>query len=268
VRACQPKVPTLAQVKAPDALREAALDPGPQGILGFELGGFLSLSRGLDGLVVGLQPDGELPRGVFRRGARRTGGTRATRGPVKPDANDRISRDIVPRPPVDTGMTLGTARLLGFPIDDKGLEVIAFPFPSLPTVGPKRRPNYIDLMLRLGGDEEVRIDISAVQQMRARAELPLGEVTVDRGAHDAILRGRWRREHLGDQIGLAGIAGLGEMHLIAHPMGVPFTTVARLQAIGGGHAHRRGWLLVSRAPAECFVPWGRAAVILSDPNPT
>jgi hypothetical protein len=78
VRACQPKVPTLAQVKAPDALREAGLDPGPQGILGFELGGFLSLSGGLDGLVVGLQPDGELPRGVFRRGARRAGGTRAT----------------------------------------------------------------------------------------------------------------------------------------------------------------------------------------------
>jgi hypothetical protein len=157
-------------------------------------------------------------------------------------------------------MTLGTARLLGFPIDDKGLEVIAFPFPPLPTVGPKRRTNYMDLMLHLGGDEEVRIDIPAVQQMRAREELPLGEVTVDRGAHDAILRGRWRREHLGDQIGLAGIAGLGEIHLIAYPMGVPFTTGARLQVIGEGNTHRRGRLLVSRAPAECFVPWGCTSV--------
>jgi hypothetical protein len=44
VCACQPKVPTLAQVKAPDALREAALDTCPQGVLGFELGGFLAVA--------------------------------------------------------------------------------------------------------------------------------------------------------------------------------------------------------------------------------
>jgi hypothetical protein len=67
------------------------------------------------------------------------GGTRATGGPVKPDTNDRLARHIMPRPPVDTGMALGTARLLGLPIDDKGLQVIALPFPPLPTVGSKRR---------------------------------------------------------------------------------------------------------------------------------
>ena len=64
-------------------------------------------------------------------------------------------------------MALGTARLLGLPIDDKGLQVIALPFPPLPTVGPKRRTNHIDLMLGLGGDEEVRIDIAAVEQVCA-----------------------------------------------------------------------------------------------------
>jgi hypothetical protein len=84
VCACQPKVPTLAQVKAPDALREAALNTCPQGVLGFECGGFLSLAGGLDGLMVSLRPDGELPRGVFRRGARTTGRTRATGRSVKP----------------------------------------------------------------------------------------------------------------------------------------------------------------------------------------
>jgi hypothetical protein len=268
VRPCQPDVATSAQIKAPLALREATLHPGPQGVLGFELRGFLSLSGGLDGLVVGLQPDGELPWGVFRRGARRTGGTRATRGPVKPDANDRIARDVVPWPPVDTGMTLGTARLLGLPIDDEGLEVIALPFPPLPAVGPERRTDHIDLMLGLRGDQEVRIDIAAVQQVRAREKLSMREVTVDRRAHDAILRGRRRRHDLCDEIRVVGIAGLREMDLRAHPMGLPFTTVARLQVIGRGHAHRRGRLLVSRAPAECFVPWGCTAVILLDPNPT
>ena len=70
-------------MKAPDTLREAALHPRPERILGFELGCLLSLACGLDGLVVGLGPDGELPWGVFRRGAHLPCGTDATGGPVK-----------------------------------------------------------------------------------------------------------------------------------------------------------------------------------------
>ena len=66
VRARQAEVPTLAQIKAPDALREAALHPRPQRILGFELRRLLALARGLDRLMVGLGPDGELAWGVFR----------------------------------------------------------------------------------------------------------------------------------------------------------------------------------------------------------
>jgi hypothetical protein len=87
VRACQPQVPTLTEVKAPGTLREATLDPGPQSVLDFEVYRLLPLACGLDGLVVGLRPDGELAWSAFRRGARRTGGTRAAGGPVKPDAN-------------------------------------------------------------------------------------------------------------------------------------------------------------------------------------
>jgi hypothetical protein len=94
VRACPPTVPTLTEIKAADALREATLHPCPQGVLGFELGGLLPLAGGLDGLVVGLRADGELPRGVFRRGACTTGGARATGGPVETNADDRIARDI------------------------------------------------------------------------------------------------------------------------------------------------------------------------------
>jgi hypothetical protein len=56
VRACQPTVPTLTDIKAPDALREAALHPCSQGALGFKLGGLLPLAGGLNGLVVGLGP--------------------------------------------------------------------------------------------------------------------------------------------------------------------------------------------------------------------
>jgi hypothetical protein len=186
---------------------------------------------------------------------------------IHPNTNHRIVRHIVSRPPVDTSMALGAARPLGLPIDDEGLEVIALPCPPLPAVGPERRTDHIDLMLGLGGDEQVCIDIAAVEQVRAREELPLGEVAVDRRAHDAVLRGRRCREHLGDQIGLTHIAGLGEMELIAHPMGIAFTAVAGFQVIGRGKAHRCRRLLVPGAPAQHFPPWDGAAVILLEPNP-
>jgi hypothetical protein len=64
VRPCQPDVSTAAQINASRALREATLDPCPQGVLGFEFRRLLALPRGLDGLVVGLQPDRELAWGA------------------------------------------------------------------------------------------------------------------------------------------------------------------------------------------------------------
>ena len=215
VRAHQPQIPTPAEIKTSYPLREAALHPRPQGVLSFELGGLLALASGLERLMVRLQADGELPWGVFRRGARPTGGIRATGESVEPDAHDRIARHIVSRSPVDTGLSLRAARLLGLPIDDKGLQVIALPFPPLPAVGPKRRTNHIDLMLSLGGDQEVRIDIAAVEQVCPRQEIPIGQVLLDGESHDAILRGGWRRHHLRDEIGVVGISGLGEVELIA-----------------------------------------------------
>jgi hypothetical protein len=75
---------------------------------------------------------------------------------------------------VDTGVALETARLLGLPIEDRGLQVIAFPFPPVTTVGAKRRANHIDPMLGLGGDQEVRIDIAAVEQVDAWEHITSG----------------------------------------------------------------------------------------------
>jgi hypothetical protein len=91
VRTRQADVATLAETKAPDALREAAFHPRPERILGFELGRCLALACLLDRLVIGSGPDGELPGGVFRRGAHLTSGTGATGGPVKADPKHRIA---------------------------------------------------------------------------------------------------------------------------------------------------------------------------------
>ena len=91
VRACQAKVSTPAEIKTSYPLREAALHPCPQRILGCELRCPLALPRSLERLMVGLWADRELAGGCVGGRARPAGGTRATRGPVKPDANDRVA---------------------------------------------------------------------------------------------------------------------------------------------------------------------------------
>jgi hypothetical protein len=158
MRARQPPIPTPAELNTSYPLREAALHPRPQGVLRFARGGLLAVASGLERLMVRRQSDGELPWGVCRGGARPTHRTRTPRGPVEPEAHHGVARDIRARPPMDAGLALGTARLLGLPIDDQGLEVVALPFPPLPTVGAKRRTHHLDLLLGLGGDQEVGID--------------------------------------------------------------------------------------------------------------
>jgi hypothetical protein len=76
------------------------------------------LAGGLHRLMVGLGPDGKLPRGVFRRRIHLTGGTG---GLVKADPKYRIPGDIVAWGPFDTRMPLGTVRLVSVPIQYKGL---------------------------------------------------------------------------------------------------------------------------------------------------
>jgi hypothetical protein len=163
-------------------------------------------------------------------------------------------------------MPLRTARLLGVPIDDQGLQVIPPSGLPVPAVGPKGGPHAIDLMVRLGGDQEVRIHIAAVESGRAREQITLGKVAGDGGAHATIRRGGGRGEHWRDEIRLVRITGLGEVDLRTDPLRVPFTTVARREIVGGGEAPcRRRWL-VAGAPAERFPPRDGTAVIVVPPN--
>src|SRR5215813_1297855 len=134
VRARQAAVATLAQSKAPNALREAALDTRPERILLFECGRLLASAGGLYRLMVGLGPHGKLPRGVFRRRTHLPGGTGTTGGLVKADAKHWIAGDIVAWGPFDTRRPLGTAGLVGVPIQDEGLQVIAMGNLVLPTI--------------------------------------------------------------------------------------------------------------------------------------
>jgi hypothetical protein len=218
--------------------------------------------------MVDLGADRELTWSAFRRGTRRSGGTRATGGSVKPDADDGIARHIAARPPMGAGVALGTARLLGLPIQHKGLQIISVSGPMLPAIGPKGRADHMDVMLVLCGDQEVGIHIAAVKHVGAGQEITGGQIVHERRPHGTIRRGGRRGDHLRDQIRLIRITGLGEVELITHPVGIAFTAVAGLQVVGGVDQQRRGRVLVSCAPAEHFQPGDRTAIISLEPNPT
>jgi len=142
----------------------APLDPRPQRVLRFALGYCLALPRGLDRLVGGVQRARELAGSRARRGTRPSGGIHATGGPVATDADDRIARHIAARPPVDAGLPLRTVRLLGVLIYHKGLQGIALAVLPLPAVGrPQAGPHDVELRVRLGGDQEVRLHTAAVE---------------------------------------------------------------------------------------------------------
>ena len=108
----------------------------------------------------------------------------------------------------------------------------------LSAIGPKGGAHHINVILALCGDQEIGIHIAAVEHMGAGQQLPGGSVVRDRRPHYAVRRGGRRRDNLRNQIGLARITGLCEVHLIAHPMGLAFTIVARLDVIGRGDAYR------------------------------
>jgi hypothetical protein len=174
VRARQPDVPPLAALEAPCPLREAGLHTRPQRLLLFALRGLLALSRGLDRLVVGFGPDGQLAGGLCRPRARLAGRPDATGGPSKPAAYDRITGHITARRPFDTAMSLGTARVWRRPIDDQGLEGIPMSFPPLAAIGALRGPNHVEVLLGLGCDEEGGVPIATGEPVRAGEEITLG----------------------------------------------------------------------------------------------
>jgi len=167
--------------------------------------------------------------------------------------------------PFDTRMPLGTAGLVGVPIQHKGLQVIAMGKLVLPTRGPKGRSDHIDLVLRCG-HQEVGIDRAAVEPMGSRPEVSCRHILDDGRSHGTVGRGRRGREHLGNQIGVLRLTGLAEVQLIAHPLRVAFRAVAGLELIGRGEAHGRRRLLLGGAPADLYHCRDGTAIILLHPQ--
>jgi hypothetical protein len=75
----------------------------------------------------------------------------------------QVARDVPPWGRLDTGLPLGTAGLFGLSINQKGTEVIALTCPPLTAIGLKGWTDDIDLMLGVGRDQDLGIDITAVE---------------------------------------------------------------------------------------------------------
>jgi hypothetical protein len=80
----------------------------------------------------------------------------------------------VARSPFDAAVALGTTRLVGRPIERKGIHTIALAGAILATIGAQRRPEYLNLMPALGTGEEVGVDLATGEEMRAREQRSLG----------------------------------------------------------------------------------------------
>jgi hypothetical protein len=88
------EVAALSYARPPDGLRLHAFNPGPPGVLGGKRSRLLPLPCGLDGLVMGLRPHGELARRMFYPGARLADRTRPTGRSMETDAHHGIAGDI------------------------------------------------------------------------------------------------------------------------------------------------------------------------------
>ena len=104
------------------------------------------------------------------------------------------------------------------PISDTGRSIVTLSGVMLPALGAEGGPHHINLMRGLGRPQAVGIHIAAVEQVGPRQQFPGGSVVHDRRPHDAIRCGGRRRDDLRNQIRLARITSIGEVHLIAHPM--------------------------------------------------
>jgi hypothetical protein len=84
---------------------------------------------------------------------------------MEADAHHGIARDIPAWGPLDAGLLLGAAGLLGLPIDYEGAQIIPSTRPPLVAIRPTGRADHVDLMRGVGGDESLGIDIAAVEQV-------------------------------------------------------------------------------------------------------
>ena len=102
----------LPQAKGPNALRKRSFDPGSQTIALFEGGRRLTLTCGLNGLVLGVWTESQLTRVACRGGAQRAARTGQAISPAELDPNDCGIAAVVGQLPLAAGLALGQVTCL------------------------------------------------------------------------------------------------------------------------------------------------------------
>jgi len=140
----QADVARAAQPTEPDALRQAALDPGAHAVERSPLRRLLVLARLLDRLMPVFEAEGQPARGDF--GPCAQGSARAD--PVREDGLDALGAPIVhSRQPVDALVPLRAGHDLGVPVNREGRDVVALTGLGLPAGIRANGTDQLDAML-------------------------------------------------------------------------------------------------------------------------
>lgn len=116
---------------------------------------------------------------------------------------------------------------------------------------------------RAGGGQERALDVAAVDQVDRGQEIVLLQGLVDRVGGGVVREGSRRGLDVGDQVRRVGLAGLGEMDFVTHPLGRPLADVARVGVVRAAHVDRRGWKLIVPPPVDP----GLVPIEVLDPDP-
>jgi hypothetical protein len=122
---------------------------------------------------------------------------------------------LVPSPPVAGGLAVGAGDLLVVPVDAEPAEVQATLVAGLPATVGRQRTDQLDAVVGASVKHTVHADIGRVDQMLVWQQAHAGEVGVASWHGIHVGGGGHRGRHVHDQVGPVGLAGLGEVGLVA-----------------------------------------------------
>ena len=136
------------------------------------------------------------------------------------------------------------------PVDLEPGEVKAVLVAGLPAGVGRQWADQLDAVVGAGGQHAVHADVGRVDQVLGCQQAHTGEVGVA-GWHGVDVGGGGDRGgHMHDQVGPVGLAGFGEVGLVAAPAHAAFDPVAGVGVIRAVDGQRGGWHLPFAAPAQ------------------
>jgi hypothetical protein len=158
---------------------------------------------------------------------------------------------------------LGTRDLLGFPVDAEGRDVVTLALLGLPADIRSDRSHKRHAVRRPARDEQIGVDVAGIHQMLLGQQGLFCERLLDGGGAVHVARGRQGGVHVGDEVGLIGVARFRDVDFVARPRCAALGGIVGLRIIGGVRAQSRRWEVAGFPPADPAV----IQPILGDPRP-